>query len=48
MNPFLNERHISFAKNRENDSNESHHTTIIMNDDDGNRTTGLNERKNEN
>jgi hypothetical protein len=49
MNPFVNERHISFAKNRENDSNESHHTAIIINDDDdGNRTTGLDERKNEN
>jgi len=39
----MNERHISFALNRENDSNESHHTAIVMNDDDGdeNPTTGF-------
>ncbi|CAF5137209.1 unnamed protein product, partial [Rotaria sp. Silwood1] len=34
MNPSAYERHISFAIKRENDSNESHHTTVIMNDDD--------------
>jgi hypothetical protein len=36
MNPLLPERHISFAVNRENESNESHHTTIMMNDEDNN------------
>ncbi len=43
MNPLTNERHISFAINTENDSNESHHTAIVMNDDDGdgNPTTGF-------
>jgi hypothetical protein len=36
MNPSLSgERHISFAVNKENDSNESNHTALIMNDDDG-------------
>ena len=35
MNPTLpNERHISFAVNKENDSNESNHTALMMNDDD--------------
>jgi hypothetical protein len=45
MNSLINERHISFAINRENDSNESHHTAIVMNDDDGdeNPTTGFSE-----
>jgi hypothetical protein len=36
INPTLpGERHISFAVNKENDSNESNHTAIMMNDDDG-------------
>ncbi|CAF1499533.1 unnamed protein product, partial [Adineta ricciae] len=36
MNPTLtNERHISFAVNKENDSNESNHTAILMTDEDG-------------
>jgi hypothetical protein len=36
MNPTLpGERHISFAVNKENDSNESNHTALMMNDDDG-------------
>jgi hypothetical protein len=35
MNPLINERHISFVVNNENDSNESRHTTIVMNDEDG-------------
>ncbi len=36
MNPTLpGERHISFAVNKENDSNESNHTALVMNDDDG-------------
>jgi hypothetical protein len=36
MNPTLaGERHISFAVNKENDSNESNHTALIMNDEDG-------------
>jgi hypothetical protein len=36
MNPTLpGERHISFAVNKENDSNESNHTGIIMHEDDG-------------
>ncbi|UJR28934.1 hypothetical protein I4U23_010152 [Adineta vaga] len=36
MNPLLSgERHISFAVNKENDSNESNHTALLMNDDDG-------------
>jgi hypothetical protein len=36
MNPTLpGERHISFAVNKENDSNESNHTGLIINDDDG-------------
>ncbi|CAF3808214.1 unnamed protein product [Rotaria magnacalcarata] len=35
MNPLARERHISFAIPREHDSNESSHTAILMNDDDG-------------
>jgi hypothetical protein len=36
MNPTLpGERHISFAVNKENDSNESNHTAVVMNEDDG-------------
>lgn len=36
MNPTLpGERHISFAVNKENDSNESNHTALIMGEDDG-------------
>ena len=31
----MNERHISFAVKQENDSNESNHTAIIMNDNEG-------------
>ena len=52
MNPTLpGERHISFAVNKENDSNESNHTALIMNDDDGiviidgNSVTGNTERR---
>lgn len=29
------ERHISFAVNKENDSNESNHTALLLNDEDG-------------
>jgi hypothetical protein len=36
MNPLLPERHISFAVNKENESNESHHTAIVMNDEENN------------
>ncbi|CAF3737280.1 unnamed protein product, partial [Adineta steineri] len=36
MNPSLSsERHISFAVNKENDSNDSNHTAVMMNDEDG-------------
>lgn len=35
MNPLIHERHISFAIHNENDSNDSRHTTIVMNEDDG-------------
>ena len=52
MNPTLSsERHISFAVNKENNSNESNHTTLIMNDDDGfvvtdeNSTPIINDRR---
>ena len=52
MNPTLpGERHISFAVNKENDSNESNHTAIMMNEDDGvvvtdgNSTSGTTERR---
>jgi hypothetical protein len=52
MNPLINERHISFAKHKENDPNENNHTAIIMNDDDGgggneNISTGFYEKENE-
>jgi len=52
INPTLpGERHISFAVNKENDSNESNHTALLMNDDDGviitdgNSTTGNIDRR---
>lgn len=52
INPSLpGERHISFAVNKENDSNESNHTALVMNDDDGvividgNSTPLINERR---
>ncbi len=52
MNPVLpGERHISFAVNKENDSNESNHTALIMSDEDGvvvidgNSVTGNVERR---
>lgn len=52
LNPILpNERHISFAVNKENDSAESQHMTLQMNDDeaimipDGNSTSGYSERR---
>ncbi len=55
MNPTLpGERHISFAVNKENDSNESNPTALIMNDDDGiviidgNSVTGNTERRSRN
>jgi heme-binding NEAT domain protein len=34
MNPSANERHISFAVKKENDSNDSNHTAIVMNDNE--------------
>lgn len=47
INPALpDERHISLAVNEENDSNESHYTALMMNDEggvviiDANSTTG--------
>ncbi len=52
MNPTLpGERHISFAVNKENDSNESNHTALVMNDEDGvvvidgNPPIGMNDRR---
>ena len=55
MNPTLpGERHISFAVNKENDSAESHHTALIMNEDDGvividgNSSSGMAERRSTN
>lgn len=55
MNPTLpGERHISFAVNKENDSNESGHTALVMNDDDstiivdGNSVTGNTDRRSRN
>ena len=41
INSSINERHISFAKNTENDSNESNHTAIAMNDDELEAIPGL-------
>ena len=48
MNPLINERHISFALSREQESNESGHTAIMMTDDndtggntDSNSTSGF-------
>ena len=35
MNPLVNERHISFAIDTENESNEYNHIAIAMNDEDG-------------
>jgi hypothetical protein len=52
MNPTLpGERHSSFAVNKENDSNESNHTALLMNDEDGvvvidgNTPIGMNDRR---
>jgi hypothetical protein len=52
MNPTLpGERHISYAVNKENDSNESNHTALVMNDEDGvvvidgNTPIGMNDRR---
>ncbi|CAF4726018.1 unnamed protein product, partial [Rotaria socialis] len=52
INPTLaGERHISFAVNKENDSNESNHTALVLNDDDGvvvidgNSLSGANDRR---
>ncbi|CAF0992403.1 unnamed protein product [Rotaria sordida] len=52
INPTLaGERHISFAVNKENDSNESNHTAVMINDDDGvvvvdgNSTPVVNDRR---
>ncbi|CAF0895311.1 unnamed protein product [Rotaria sp. Silwood1] len=52
INPTLaGERHISFAVNKENDSNESNHTALVINDDDGvvvidgNSTPVVNDRR---
>ena len=33
--PLPNDRHISFVINNENDSIESAHTIVVVNDDDG-------------
>lgn len=53
-NPLGHERHITFAVKQENDSNESNHTVVVMNEDDsggapdGCATSGFNRRLNEN